>query len=51
MGNERFPLFEASRPGVGPKQPAAQLVPGVITQQIKRPERAPDHLHLSSAEV
>jgi hypothetical protein len=49
LGIFLFPT--ASRTALGPTQPPVQLVPGVLSLGVKRPERESDHSPPSSTEV
>jgi hypothetical protein len=58
MNGVRFPvglgvfLFDTMfRPALGPTQPPVRWVPGVLSLEVKRPEREADHSAPSSAEV
>jgi hypothetical protein len=46
-----FLFTTASRPALGPTQSPIQLVPGVLSLEVKRSGRETDHLPPSSAEV
>jgi hypothetical protein len=51
-GAKDFPLASVSRPALGPTQPPAQWVPGVLSPGVKaRSGRDADHSPPSSAEV
>jgi hypothetical protein len=46
-----FLFITASRPALGPTQPAIQWVPGALSVGVKRQGREVDHSPASSAEV
>jgi hypothetical protein len=46
-----FRLATSSRPALGPTQPPAQWVPGVLSSGVKRPRHEADHSSPLNAEV
>jgi hypothetical protein len=46
-----FLFATASRPTVGPTQPAIQWIPGALTSWVKRPKREADHQYPYNSEV
>jgi hypothetical protein len=48
---KRLMLYREARPTLGPTRPPIQLVPGALSQEIKRQGREADHSPPSSDEV